>query len=418
MIVGHDFLNIQENEYDLYIEVEKVYYEEYASIIRNIAITATREIFKITTAHKTYKKCDPIKWTEGDNYIRIKNYVSSEANVGVIEKNSDFKLKQNTKSEFECNDYTMLTDFQYSVISKQCPEIFELNSYRIIDCADDISKAIVNENYTNWSIKCDIENYGINLEKLCACDRSSDTKLSIRTVSLREQVTDSSDNYVVTGIKFTVKDNMITINIQEGQLVNGIVDPTTVKWKTDLGNLPKNGPDSVVLNYYFKSFDLDDIELPYGQFVTGVKFELVGESHLALSIRGTEMWNNIKSWPSKISQWHVPPVNLKDERIKIDITDFANSAEIKNQTTELSRSRRDYISLSVGLYSNEFNNLAIIPFFDSQDVVTEPPAPLGGVGLFYKSQLGFGGFLSLKYIASEYNYNAQAELDYLENRTL
>lgn len=84
----------------------------------------------------------------------------------------------------------------------------------------------------------------------------------------------------------------------------------------------------------------------------------------------------------------------------------------------MSRSRRDYISFSVGLYSNEFNNLAVIPFFDSQDVVTEPPAPLGGLGLFYKGQLGFGGFLSLKYITSEYNYNAQAELDYLENHKL
>lgn len=69
-----------------------------------------------------------------------------------------------------------------------------MNSYRIVDCADDIKTAIANENYTNWSMKCDYEDYEINLDKLCACDNSSDNELSIRTVSLREQLTDSSSN--------------------------------------------------------------------------------------------------------------------------------------------------------------------------------------------------------------------------------
>ncbi|XP_057334295.1 uncharacterized protein LOC130673336 [Microplitis mediator] len=242
------------------------------------------------------------------------------------------------------------------------------------------------------------------LNHLCYCDQSSDIKLNIRTVSLMEQLTDSLDNRVVTGIRFAVKYNMITIEIQEGQLVNGIVNRTSVKWKKDLGYLPENGPESVKLNYNFKSFNLDDIELPFGQFVTGVKFILVANNHLSLRVRGTQMYNHSTNYPSVDHDWHYPHLKYDEERIIINIKDLANSAEVINQTTELSRSGRDYINLSVGLYSDEFNNLAVIPFFDSQNVVTEPPAPFGGVGFFYKGQPGFGGFLSFKLMKVKNNF--------------
>jgi hypothetical protein len=37
-----------------------------------------------------------------------------------------------------------------------------------------------------------------------------------------------------------------------------------------------------------------------------------------------------------------------------------------------------------------------IPFLDSQDVTTDPPMPLQGVGLYYKGQTGYGGFIAPK----------------------
>ena len=42
-----------------------------------------------------------------------------------------------------------------------------------------------------------------------------------------------------------------------------------------------------------------------------------------------------------------------------------------------------------------------IPFIDTQEVVTNPPVPLAGMGLIHRSQPGFGGFLGLK--ISTYN---------------
>lgn len=37
-----------------------------------------------------------------------------------------------------------------------------------------------------------------------------------------------------------------------------------------------------------------------------------------------------------------------------------------------------------------------VPFLDSQDVVTSPPMPLQGLGLYYKGQSGYGGFIAPK----------------------
>ena len=42
-----------------------------------------------------------------------------------------------------------------------------------------------------------------------------------------------------------------------------------------------------------------------------------------------------------------------------------------------------------------------IPFIDTQDVVTNSPIPLRGMGLIHRGQPGFGGFLALKL----YTYN-------------
>lgn len=64
---------------------------------------------------------------------------------------------------------------------------------------------------------------------------------------------------------------MITLQIQEGHLVNGEIDPSSVKWRTDGGH-PADGPTQTVrLSYKIRGFNLDDIKMPDGQFVTGTK---------------------------------------------------------------------------------------------------------------------------------------------------
>lgn len=73
----------------------------------------------------------------------------------------------------------------------------------------------------------------------------------------------------MTGIRFAVKNNVIRIEIQKGQIKNGAIDPKTQEWKSADDYPLKIIHDIVTLDYNIKSFNLDDIKLPFGEFVTG-----------------------------------------------------------------------------------------------------------------------------------------------------
>jgi hypothetical protein len=43
-----------------------------------------------------------------------------------------------------------------------------------------------------------------------------------------------------------------------------------------------------------------------------------------------------------------------------------------------------------------------VPFFDAQDITTDVPLPLQGLGMYWKSQNGYGGFISPKLSTLDY----------------
>lgn len=42
-----------------------------------------------------------------------------------------------------------------------------------------------------------------------------------------------------------------------------------------------------------------------------------------------------------------------------------------------------------------------IPYLDIQAIVTEPPAPIGGIGIYYKHIQNYGGFVGLKMLSAD-----------------
>ncbi|CAG5083192.1 Protein of unknown function [Cotesia congregata] len=253
-IVYLEFSHIILKKYDTFLNAEKYNYNEYSNLLHNLVMSLTGEIYLITPENTSYKNCDPPNWIEGENYIRIKNYVSQKLDHNL----KISKFNQINRPESECSDYSILTDSNRNLfISKRCPEIFELNSYRIVDCANTGQQEMTNNNLANWTLECSNDNYGIDLNFHCSCDKMSDQDLSLRTVSLREE---GFNLQVVTGIRFAVKNNGLMIQIQEGQLINETIDLKTVKWQTDEERILEKGIESVRLNYYVKSFNLDDIQ--------------------------------------------------------------------------------------------------------------------------------------------------------------
>ncbi|CAG5078152.1 Protein of unknown function [Cotesia congregata] len=154
-------------------------------------------------------------------------------------------------------------------------------------------------------------------------------------------------------------------------MADGIVDPNSVRWVLGNGQDPEIGPSTVKLEFKIKSFNLDDIDLPDGYFVTGIYCH---------------------------------------SREQIYVKDYKNSAEVTVENVEISHSGSNYVDLSVGVVSSRFNNLPVIPFFGSRSVVSNPPSPLGVLGLLYKGQPSYGGFFALKLIASRHSYDIYSDI--------
>lgn len=48
-----------------------------------------------------------------------------------------------------------------------------------------------------------------------------------------------------------------------------------------------------------------------------------------------------------------------------------------------------------------------VPFIDIQEVTSQPPVPLSGVGIYHKGRDGFGGFLAPKLITYDFTTHIQ-----------
>ncbi|XP_074097186.1 uncharacterized protein LOC141526218 [Cotesia typhae] len=358
--------------------------------------------------HQSFVNCDP-NWKEGTNYIRVKNYVSNT--LSIFKSHSDgFKRSNGNSQEFECNYHLVHSNFDsLSVYSMRCPDIFNTNSRLYKDCLNfSENKEILGTNHSSWPAKCLYLDDVPSLSSPCFCDKQSDPELSIRKLSLRELYTDTTINEVMTGIRFAVKNNVIRIEIQKGQIINGAIDPKTQEWKSADDFPLKVTPDIVTFDYNIKSFNLDDIKLPFGEFVTGVKFQLLSDNHISLMVRGTGMYNSYSQQRSNNHQWYYPKTLQNEERENIPLADFHNSAE-SLENRELSQSGRNYVDLTVGTYSPKFENIPVLPFFDSQNLTSN--VPLGGLGLYYKGYPSFGGFLAFKLADSEFNFNMIVDYD-------
>ncbi|CAD6223986.1 GSCOCG00005424001-RA-CDS [Cotesia congregata] len=101
-------------------------------------------------------------------------------------------------------------------------------------------------------------------------------------------------------------------------MADGIVDPNSVRWVLGNGQDPEIGPSTVKLEFKIKSFNLDDIDLPDGYFVTGDRFVLLEDNHVSLGVRGTQMWAMSESKPS-ISR-HLNKIMISENKYMSRIT--------------------------------------------------------------------------------------------------
>ncbi|XP_043660843.1 uncharacterized protein LOC122625054 isoform X1 [Drosophila teissieri] len=247
----------------------------------------------------------------------------------------------------------------------------------------------------------------------CLCDEEG--LKSDRFFNLRDTVADVKRNRIVTGLRFVKQNRIFHLQIQEGELLpRGTVNQSTLEWKpVEKYNVfdrhVKNGVDYHKLSYEKRTIDLDDVDTEDNSFViTGVRFRVVG-THL-----------NLEAYYSEF-----------DFRTGKLIQPEANSYWKSNDNTDVSGARREKLSLNNADVSTrtithsiplsrhnqyiDFTNTGLdkdaaqstVPFIDIQDVVSNPPVPLAGIGIYYKGRNGYGGFLGPKIITYDFMPHVQ-----------
>ncbi|XP_044587671.1 uncharacterized protein LOC123267192 [Cotesia glomerata] len=406
------FRELRSFNFNLFEREQHVVLESFKRSLKEITKSAKYYLETIDNPiYKSYKNCDPESWKEGENYIRVKNYVTHYEPSITWDVNNGMVNVTDADPEYECNTVRAYWDPKNPtgvVYSMACPYAFDHNYSKEKFCPN-ANRDYVLPAHNHMSSAC-IGNKDNKLQKLCACGLSSDIWDSVNTLSLRQFLTDSTKNQVIVGVRFVVKNGIITLEIKQGTMVNGAVDQGTVFWNTSFG-FADEPPDVVRLDYGMKAINLDTIEVSAHEFVTGIKFEVLTDNHITIAIRGSTMNKDDRVFASVHDEWHYPPAkDSENARHNFKLDDFKNPAESSFSNNELSRSGQHYVRLTGGVYSRLFNNFAVIPFIDSRAVVSSPPAPFGGLGLLYKGQPGYGGFIAFKYILSKYNLNVDERI--------
>ncbi|XP_039151576.1 uncharacterized protein LOC120285054 isoform X2 [Drosophila simulans] len=243
---------------------------------------------------------------------------------------------------------------------------------------------------------------------LCLCDDQSPQ--SDRYFNLRPVIADVDNNRVVVGLRFVKRNRIFHLQIQEGELLPlGAINETTLLWKpVDSYSISdkdvSENVDYHTLTYQKRSIDLGDLNAKINSVVTGLRFRVFG-AHLQLEAQFTavEFESGKLVDPKKTSHWI--SMGTDQPREKLPLMD----AQVSTKSSVLSipyPSDNQFI---------EFTNTGFIqdaaqrtvPFIDIQDVVSEPPVPLSGIGIYYKGQNGYGGFLAPRLITYDFTSYVQ-----------
>ncbi|CAD7090027.1 unnamed protein product [Hermetia illucens] len=248
----------------------------------------------------------------------------------------------------------------------------------------------------------------------CLCDEQG--VKSDRYFNLRETISDVDKNKVVTGLRFVKKNRVFHLQIQQGELApRGNINETSLQWKPveeykifDLNVSP--GIDYHTLTASSRAVDLDDLMADVPSYiVTGVKFRVVG-AHLNLEMRITEF----DFEAGKLVEPHVTSYWISNDNtdvsgnrrteVKLKSPDVSTNSQVKSVPKS---SHNQYIHfVNTDMDKDAAQNT--VPFIDIQDVVSNPPVPLSGVGLYHKGQDQYGGFLAPKVITYDFSPHIQS----------
>lgn len=241
------------------------------------------------------------------------------------------------------------------------------------------------------------------------------------SVMINANVSLSIDFRVITGVRLVKENGVIQISISERTLMRyGLTDeseqdtwilPDEQFAVTDIGVY--EGIDYATLTHENRSINLDDLTLPKGKVVTGVRFQQ-SNGHLSLEIRATDFdyysgrLLNISYTPwVKNDQGGQIEIEIPKKRnpLRYIAKDIYQPEMIPNAFVRFGPTDLDY---DIGQTT--------VPFIETYPLESRNPVVLGGVGLTYKSAGNDStGFIALKTITYDFGIaDAEKSYDYID----
>lgn len=221
-------------------------------------------------------------------------------------------------------------------------------------------------------------------------------------------MSDIEKNQIVTGVALTKRNGVIQFVIAERELnTYATINRSHIEyvWKLAEQFVPNDnnsraGIDYHTLSYENRSLNLDTITGPSGHVVTGVRFKINSKGHLQLEVRFTE-FDYITGQLVKLdrSYWQSSESSGK-HRLNTDNLNIPTKSKKQSMPNFKENS---YVRFGPTGKKADLSQTTV-PFIDGLKVEPALPAPLSGIGLFYKSQTGFGGFVAPKIVL--YNFNS------------
>ncbi|XP_014472846.1 PREDICTED: uncharacterized protein LOC106743483 isoform X2 [Dinoponera quadriceps] len=243
----------------------------------------------------------------------------------------------------------------------------------------------------------------------CYCDDQNTS--SHRYFSLRTVKSDISNNKVITGARLKKVDQIIHIQIQEGQLLpRGGLNMSSIKWIpidkfSTMNSNVQNGVDYHKLVWEKRALDLDDLLPPEGHLLTGIRFRMIG-SRLNLEIMATpfNFSTGLLDEPEKKSFWHSNDMTDRTE-LKLSEPDVP----IRDSENLPDSGTNQYLNFAPSDRRKDAAQ-STVPFLDVQPITPSPPILIAGAGIFHKGRKGSGGFVALRLITYDFTPHLQVDL--------
>ncbi|CAL4125405.1 unnamed protein product [Meganyctiphanes norvegica] len=396
---------------------EQIYSEE---MYRQYTADILHEAKKVMSAASTrYRRCDPPKHTEGETFVQL-----NELLQGIIENEVDMNKDGTCRKNCAHYDYVQSegcfsSDTQYCGNDRRCSgtlhecQFFDADAYvcksndpyRRYDWIEYENKVhfgpggkcngekVKVDSWWRWFVHC---SYCI-----CLCD-DGDSKTTDRFISLMPALSDTNRNMVITGIRIIKRNQVIHLQIQQGQaLPQGQVNTTTLEWQqveqiNVHSSSHQDGLHFKKLSFEYRTMDLDTLTGLNNHVVTGIRFRsLEKRMHIEIQVNPInfttgeiEAFNGV--WVNNGNDME----NITAGRGEITVAD-SDIPTRYNGATQITAEDNSYIEFGQSSLHKDISQ-STVPFFDAQKVSPIQPAWLSGVGIYHKSREGTGGFLGLQ----------------------